>query len=551
MTQLRFVPLGGLGEVGNNMTLLEYGDSTIMIDCGLMFPSSDLLGVDLIIPDITYLKQHPERLKAIFITHGHEDHIGALPYVLKQIKAPVYATRLTAGFIENKIKQSRGVRRQDIDLRVMADGDKITVADFQVEPFNVSHSIPDAVGMAIRTPVGTVIHTAEYKFDPEPYSGVRIDKTRLKAYGDEGVLLLLSDSTNAERFGATPSETVVFQNLDEIFAQAQGRVIMATFASNIYRVQIAADLAFRHKRKLAFIGRSMIENTRIARNLGYLTMPDDLVHSIDRVSQLADSRVAIVCTGTQGERNSALVRMANQQHAQITIKPSDTIIISATTIPGNEEFVHRNLDNLFRLGANVIYQAIRPVHVSGHASRAGQREMIELTRPRYFVPIQGEYRMLTLHGKLGQETGIPPENILITENGQCLSFTENSVEHDGTVPTGRVFVDGVTVGDVDSVILRDRSSLSRDGFITCVVAVDEYSGELIEGPNIISRGFVHLKNNDELLDDATEVVIAALESRSGHTAPETISAIIHDALARFFYDRTRRRPMILPSILEI
>lgn len=553
LTDLELIPLGGLGEVGNNMILLRYQNDAIMIDCGLMFPPSDLLGVDIIIPDITFLRENPDLLKAIFITHGHEDHIGALPYVLRELKVPVYATRLTCGFIENKLRNSRGLTTKDIDLREINNQDQIQIGPFRVEPFHVSHSIPDAVGVAVHTPRGLVIHTAEYKFDPEPYSGLRIDEARLRAYGEQGVLALLSDSTNAERFGATPSEQTVYQSLDEIFSEASGRVIVATFASNIHRVQIVADLALRHNRQLSFVGRSMVENSRIARNLGYLTIPDDMIIPLDRLHNLPPHKVAVVCTGTQGERNSALVRMANGRHHQIRIDPSDTIIISATTIPGNEEFVHRNLDNLFRLGANVIYQSIRPVHVSGHASRDGQKQMIALTKPRYFIPIQGEYRMLALHGKLAEEAGIPTENVIIIENGQPVSFQDDGFRYSPPVFTGRVFVDGVSVGDVDSVVLRDRSNLSRDGFITCVVAVDEYTGELIEGPNIFARGFA-FQDDETLFNEAEEVVIEALARQSNQESsphPDTISTQIHDALVSFFYRRTRRRPMILPSVLEI
>jgi ribonuclease J len=549
---LKLIPLGGLGEVGKNMTLLQYGNEAIMIDCGIMFPTSDMPGVDLVIPDIAYLTENPDLLQAILITHGHEDHIGALPFILRQLQAPVYATRLTCGFIENKIRQTRGLNIADIELNVIVDGDRIGVGPFQIEPFHVSHSIPDAVGMAIQTPVGLVIHTGEYKFDEQPASGLTIDRDRLRNYGDSGVLLLLSDSTNAERLGSTPSEQTVAESISQIFDEAKGRVIVATFASNIYRVQLIADIAMAHNRNVTFVGRSMIDNCRIARDLGYLTIPDDVIWPVDRLSKLPDSRTTIICTGTQGERNSALVRMANQEHNQIDIRESDTIIISASTIPGNEEFVNRNLDNLFRLKAKVYYQAIRPVHVSGHASQEGQREMISLVRPKFFMPIQGEYRMLVLHGNLAEEIDIPRENIIIIENGQIVEFSENSFTYGETIQAGHVFVDGLIVGDISNVVLRDRNSLSRDGFVTCVVAVDEHSGQLVDGPNLVSRGFVYVKDNEALLDEAAFMVVEALEKQTGPTAhPDTIGAVIHDALAGYFYSQTHRRPMIFPVVLEV
>jgi len=549
---LKLIPLGGLGEVGKNMTLLQYKDEAIMIDCGLMFPSSDMPGVDVVIPDITYLKENPGFLRAIFITHGHEDHIGALPYVLRQIQAPVYATKLTCGFIENKFKQTRGVRRPEVDLNIIADGDSVLIGPFQVEPFHVSHSIPDAVGMAIHTPLGLVIHTGEYKFDEQPASGLTIDQDRLRTFGDDGVLLLLSDSTNAERLGATPSEQTVADSINQIFEEATGRVIVATFASNIYRIQLVADIAMAHNRKISFVGRSMVDNCRIARELGYLNIPEDIIFSVDQLSHLPDREITVICTGTQGERNSALVRMANQQHHQVEVTEGDTVIVSATTIPGNEEFVNRNLDNLFRLKANVIYQSIRPVHVSGHASQEGQKQMISLIRPQYFVPIQGEYRMLVLHSQLGASVGIPKENTIVIENGQVVEFAKEGFFMGDPVQAGHVFVDGISVGDVGNVVLRDRHSLSRDGFVTCVVAVDEQTGDLVDGPNIVSRGFIYVRDNEAMLDEAADAVVEAMK-RVHHQAthPDTIRSTVHDALANFFHSRTHRRPMIFPVVLEV
>lgn len=551
--KLQLIPLGGLGEVGKNMTLLQYGNEAIMVDCGIMFPTSDMPGVDVVIPDITYLKDNPSLLQAIFITHGHEDHIGAIPYVLRQqINVPVYATRLTCGFIENKLKNTRGISVQDIDLYTITDGDSISIGPFQIEPFFVSHSIPDAIGMAIHTPVGLVIHTGEYKFDDQPASGLTIDRDRLRAFGDDGVLLLLSDSTNAEKVGMTPSEQTIHTSIDQIFSEATGRIIVATFASNIYRVQLIADIAMAHNRKIGLVGRSMIDNSRIAREMGFLNIPDDVIFPIEKLAQLPDDEIVIICTGTQGERNSALVRMANREHKQVEVVEGDTVIISATTIPGNEEFVNRNLDNLFRLKANVIYQTLAPVHVSGHASQHGQKEMISLVRPKFFVPIQGEYRMMVLHGKLAEELGIPPENIMVVENGQTIEIDQDSINPGNPVTAGHVFVDGVSVGDVGNVVLRDRNSLSRDGFVTCVIAVDEHTGTLIDGPNIVSRGFIYVRDNEALLDDAADKVVEALEKNQGQMShSDTLKSIIHDTLASFFYSRTHRRPMIFSVVLQV
>lgn len=548
---LKIIPLGGMGEVGKNMTLLEYDGQAIMVDCGLMFPGSDMPGINLVIPDITYLQQNPNLLKAIFITHGHEDHIGAIPFVIKQLNVPIYATQLTGAFIKNKLKRTPGLSAKDIDLLTITDGDTITVGPFTLEPFRVSHSIPDAAGFVIHTPVGIVVHTGEYKFDPQPYSGITVDEDRLRALGNAGVLALLSDSTNAERLGYTASEEMVAQNLNEIFSDAKGRIIVATFASNIYRIQMVIDLAMAHDRKVVFVGRSIIDNTRIARDLGYLTVPDDIIVPVDRVNKISDSRVTIICTGTQGERNSALVRMANGEHNNIDIMTGDTVIISATTIPGNEELVHRTLDNLFRRGANVIYQAIKPVHVSGHASREGQKKMLSLIRPKFFIPAQGEYRMLVLHGQLADEIDPPPQKTLIAENGQVIELYEENAYLRETVPTGHVFVDGLGVGDIGSIVLRDRHNLSRDGFVTCVIAIDEDTGELVDGPDLVSRGFVYIKDSEMMLDEAAEIVVETLANLGRSAHPDTISETIHEVLSEFFYRQTHRRPMVFPVVLEV
>jgi ribonuclease J len=542
---LRIIPLGGAGEIGKNMTVLELEDTAIAIDCGLMFPESDMLGIDLVVPDISYLMEAPDYLRGIFFTHGHEDHIGALPYVLRQLEAPLYATRLTRGLIEVKLREAGLLDRTEI--HTMAPGDQVQVGPFSVQSFHVCHSIPDSVGLAIDTPYGLVIHTGEYKFDYTPVHGRLTDYAALAEYGRRGVLALMADSTNSERPGYTPSERLVSETFEKVFSQAKGRIIVSTFASNISRVQQVIDCALGHNRRLGVVGRSMVENVRMARNLGYLTAPDDTFLRIEDLDMLPPSQVAIVCTGTQGEPTSALVRMANQEHRQVSIQYGDTVILSATPIPGNEELVHRTLDNLFRLGANVCYHRLMPVHVSGHASQEEQKMMISLTRPRYFIPAGGEYRHLVLHAQLARELGIPGENIFVVENGQVIEFDDEGARLGERVGGGHVLIDGLGIGDVGEVVLRDRRLLSRDGFVVVVVALDEATGEVIEGPDIVSRGFVYMRDAEDLIEEAKHLVIEALAN--GHR--DTASNLIHDTLAEFLYRRTRRRPMIFPVILEV
>ena len=544
---LRIVPLGGVGEVGKNMTLIEYGDEAIAIDCGLMFPENDMLGIDLVIPDTTYLLDNPELLQAIFLTHGHEDHIGALPYILPETPASLYATRLTQGLIEVKLKEAKLLGQIEINT-IMTDS-VIEIGPFRVEPFHVCHSIPDAVGYAIYTPRGLVIHTGEYKFDQNPANGQLPDFDRLRAYGEEGVLALLSDSTNAERPGHTPSEQIVSETFEKIFSQVRGRIIVSTFASNISRVQQIINTAMKHNRKLAVVGRSMVENVKMALDLGYLTAPEDMLVHVNELDNFPASQIVIVCTGTQGEPTSALVRMANQEHRQVSIQNGDTVILSATAIPGNEELVHRTLNNLFRLGADVIYQGLMPVHVSGHASQEEQKKMVELVRPEYFIPIQGEYRMLVLHGRLGEAMGIPREKIFVIENGQVIEFDEEGAFLAERVPSGQIMVDGLGIGDVGSVVLRDRHLLSRDGFVVVVIALDQKTGQLIEGPDIISRGFVYVRDSEDLIGEAKEHVVQLLESGKIHR--DTAATVISDQLSQFLYQRTHRNPMIFPMVLEV
>lgn len=544
---LRIVPLSGVGEVGKNMTLIEYGDEAIAIDCGLMFPENDMLGIDLVIPDITYLLDNPGLLKAIFLTHGHEDHIGALPYILPEAPAPLYATRLTRGLIEVKLKEAKLLAKTEI--HTITTDSVIELGSFTIEPFHVCHSIPDAVGFAIYTPRGLVIHTGEYKFDDTPINGQPVDIERLRRYGAEGVLALLSDSTNSERPGHTPSEQIVSETFDQIFSQTKGRIIVSTFASNISRVQLVINTALKYNRKLGVVGRSMVENVKMARELGYLTGPEAMFVPIHELDDYPDEQIAIVCTGTQGEPTSALVRMANQQHRQVSLKKGDTVILSATAIPGNEELVHRTLNNLFRLGADVIYQNLMPVHVSGHASQEEQKLMLSLTQPEYFVPIQGEYRMLVLHSRLGEAVGIPKENIFVVENGQVVEFGDDGAFLAEQIPSGQILVDGLGIGDVGNVVLRDRHLLSRDGFFVVVVALEEKTGRLVDGPDIVSRGFVYVRNSEDLIEEAKERVIELLDR--DHVQPDTAASIIRDSLGQFLYQRTHRTPMIVPVVLKV
>ncbi len=544
---LRIVPISGVGEVGKNMTLIEYGDDAIAIDCGLMFPENDMLGIDLVIPDTTYLLDNPDLLKAILLTHGHEDHIGALRFILPEIPVPLYATRLTQGLIEVKLKEAKLLSQ--IELHTISTDSVIEIGPFTIEPFHVCHSIPDAVGYAIYTPQGLVIHTGEYKFDPTPADGIEPDLDRLRRYGDEGVLALLSDSTNAERPGHTPSEQIVSETFEEIFSQVKGRIIVSTFASNISRVQLVINATMAHNRKLAVVGRSMVDNVKMALNLGYLSAPQDMIIHTDDIDDYPDSQIAIVCTGTQGEPTSALVRMANQEHRQVRLREGDTVILSATAIPGNEELVHRTLNNLFRLGADVIYQSLMPVHVSGHASQEEQKLMLELIRPKYFIPIQGEYRMLVLHAQLAESVGIPRENNFVIENGQVIEFDEEGAFLAEVVPSGQILVDGLGIGDIGKVVLRDRHLLSRDGFVVIVMAIDEKTGQLVDGPDIISRGFVYVRDSEELIEEAKERVIDLLESGKMHR--DTAATVIRDNLSTFLYRRTRRNPMIFPVVLEV
>ncbi|HEY54058.1 MAG TPA: ribonuclease J [Caldilineae bacterium] len=524
----------------------EYDDTILCIDAGLMFPEEDMPGVDIVIPDVTYLVQNADKVKGFILTHGHEDHIGALAYILPQINVPVYGTRLTLGLVRNKLRERRLL--DQVDLRLIDEHSKLEFGPFNVEFVHLCHSIPDAVGVVIRSPIGNVLHVSDFKFDPHPVDGRLTDEAKLKALGDEGIRFLLSDSTNSEVIGFTPSELELEQVLEKIISEAPGRVILATFASNISRVQQVINVAMRHGRKVGVTGRSMINNTRMAAELGYLTPPPDGLLTPDQMNYLPPEQVVIVCTGSQGEPTSALVRMSRGQYRHLRIGKGDTVIISASPIPGNEKMIHRTLDNLFRLGADIYYDELFDVHVSGHGSREDLKRLIELVQPEYMIPIHGEYRQLVLHARLAKSLGIPEDHIFIIEDGQVVEVGKEWIFTDGTVTSGRVLVDGLGVGDIGSVVLRDRRHLARDGFLVVTVGLDEETGEVILGPEILSRGFVYVAESENLLDDAKEVVWDVLET---YDSVQDVATHLHTALADFCYRAMRRRPMILPLVVEL
>ena len=548
--KVQIIPLGGLGEIGKNMTAFRYGDDMILIDAGLMFPEDDMLGIDLVIPDISYLIENQDKLKGIFLTHGHEDHIGALPYVMKQIDCPVYGTALTLGILEGRLKEN-GVSSEN--CRIIKPGDKITAGAFKLDFIRVNHSIPDAIAIAINTPIGTIIHTGDFKIDHTPVDGQVTEFNKFAEYGDRGVLALLADSTNAERPVFTPSEKMVGKTFDDEFRYAKNRIIVATFSSNVHRIQQVIDAALKYDRKVAVIGRSMVNVVNIAKELGYLKAPEGEIIDIDETHNYTPDKIVIITTGSQGEPMSALTRMAMNDHKKVDIMPGDTVIISATPIPGNEKLVSRTIDHLYKLGADVIYEKSNGVHVSGHASQEEIKLMHNLVRPKFFIPVHGEFRHLIKHANLAQSLGMPKENIVIAENGSVIELTKNSIGINGKVPAGKVLVDGLGVGDVGNIVLRDRRQLSQDGIMIVVVTIDKENCHVVSGPDIVSRGFVYVREAEGLMDEAKDKVQLALEKceENGVSEWSAIKSTVRDSLGRFLYERTRRRPMILPIIMEI
>jgi len=548
---LRMIPLGGLGEIGLNMMAMEYGDTIIVIDCGLMFPEDYMLGIDLVIPDITYLLRNRDKVKAFIITHGHEDHTGALPFVLREIDAPIYGTALTLGLIEEKLEE-HGLARSTV-LETVRPRDRISIGPFDIEFIRVSHSIVDGCGLAIKTPVGTVVHTGDFKMDQTPVDGEVMDYARFSEYGEAGVLLFMSDSTNVEKEGYTLSEREIGRNLEDVFRRCEGRIIVAAFSSNIHRIQQVMDAAEKFGRKVVLNGRSMVANSRIARALGYLKAPDGLIVDFRDLDSLPHQRVVLLTTGSQGEPMSALTRMALDNHKQIKVTKGDTVILSSKFIPGNEKAISTMMNHLYRRGADVIYEKVSEIHVSGHASREELKIMLNMVKPRYFMPVHGEYRHLVLHGRLASMVGIPEENIFVAEDGEVIEFTKDGAQRAGRVEHGRVFVDGKGVGDVGEMVLKDRSHLSEGGMVLAIVAINNSTGEIVYGPEIITRGLVLEEGSSGLIDQARNIVVETLGSVNAEVKTEQleIKEEVRRALRRFFNKTLERRPVILPVIIEI
>jgi len=545
--KLRIIPLGGLGEVGKNMMVLEYGKNIIIIDAGIMFPENDMLGIDFIIPDFNYLADKKDMVRGIIITHGHEDHVGGLPYLLQEIRAPIYATKLTRGLAEVKLKENHLL--DEAELNTIQAGDSIALGPFRIEFFHVCHSIPDGVGLAVETPVGLVVHSGDFKFDYTPVDGKPPDFAKLAELGGRGVLALLSDSTNAEQAGFTPSERAIDGAFDQVFQRAEGRIIVGTFASLISRIQQVVNCAIRHDRKVAITGYSMVENVRMAQELGYLSIPPGVLIELGDVDKLPHHKVVIIATGTQGEPSSALARMSVGRHRRIKVVSGDTIVISAHAIPGNEEMINRTVNRLFQQGANVVYEKIAPVHVSGHANQEDQKLLIHLIKPEYFVPIHGELRHLIQHARIAQEMGIPAANTMVVENGYVLEFDGESGRIGERIPGGYVFVDGSGVGDIGPVVMRDREILASDGFVVAVIKLDEKTGQPAGRPEIVSRGFVYVRESVELIERAEDKILEVIEKSDGGRAG--LSDRVRDELGKLLYDETKRRPMIMPVILEV
>jgi ribonuclease J len=547
--RVRLIPLGGLGEIGRNMLAIACRDDIVVVDSGLMFPEQEMLGVDLVIPDIGWLMERADQVRGMVLTHGHEDHIGALPYVLPRLNVPVYGTALTLGLLRNKLRDHHLI--ESTELHTVNPGDRRAFGCFEVEWVHATHSIPDACALAIRTPLGTIVHSGDFKVDTTPVHGEPPDLARLARLGDEGVLLLLSDSTNVEHEGTTPSERWVGEGLAPLFNGAAGRILLATFASNISRVQQAVDAALGSGRKCFIVGRSMLKNIKVAEELGFLTAPPATFVSPKEHAKVPDQQLAVVCTGSQGEPLSALTRIAAGEHPMVTLHEGDTVIISANPIPGNEEAVHRTINNLYRHGARVFNSSRHHVHTSGHASREELKLLLTLTRPRYFVPVHGEYRHLALHTELAQAVSVPADRVLAVDNGTIIEIDDEGIHRTGErASAGYVYVDGLTIEEADDVVFRDRRQLAEDGVIIVVLTVERSTGVLVGGPDLVSRGFLD-EDSDSLFDEARELVLQ-LQTRLAPDADWTVwQSSIHETLSRFLFKRTRRRPLILPLVTEI
>lgn len=550
--KLKVISLGGLQEIGKNMTVFEYDNDIIIVDCGLAFPEDDMLGIDLVIPDISYLVKNMDRIRGIVLTHGHEDHIGALPYVLKEINVPVFGTLLTLGLLENKLKE-HGINKL-VTLHTVVPGEMVKLGQFKVEFIHTNHSIADAVALAITTPVGVVVHTGDFKVDYTPIDGGVMDLHRFAELGKAGVLLLLSDSTNAERKGFTMSESSVGGVFDDIFSETpKNRIMVATFSSNIHRIQQIVNSAYKYGRKVAIIGRSMVNAVKTSIELDYLNMPDNTLIDISEIKNYTDDKLVIITTGSQGETMSALSRIASNEHKQVSIRPGDKIIISASSIPGNEKNISNVINELMRKGADVVYDGIADIHVSGHARQEELKLMLSLVKPKYFMPVHGEYVHLLSHRDLALSLGIPKENIFVMNIGEVLEISKKDAKVNGTVPSGQVLVDGLGVGDVGNIVLRDRRNLSENGLMIVVVAIDSASGCIVSGPDIISRGFVYVRESEDLMDEAKSIINDALmKCEANHISGwSNIKNTIKDTLKNFLWQKMKRSPMILPIIMEV
>lgn len=548
--KLKIIPLGGVGEIGKNITVIEYKDDIVVIDCGMSFPEDEMLGIDVVIPDITYLLKNKEKIKGIVLTHGHEDHIGGLPYFLEKLNVPVYATKLTLGLLENKLREHN---LGNVILNEVKAGNNIKLGCFSIEFIRVTHSIPDSVALAIHTPVGIVVHTGDFKVDFTPINENVMDLHKFAELGKKGVLVLLADSTNVERPGYTMSEKTVGDTFNDIFLKAPARIIVATFASNVHRIQQIINAAEMFNKKIVVSGRSMINTINVAMELDYLRMKEGTLIDINDMNKYRDNEIVILTTGSQGEPMSALSRMAFSEHKKIKLVPEDTVIVSASTIPGNEKTISKVINKIVEIGANVIYEALADVHVSGHACQEELKLIHTLVKPKYFIPVHGEYRHLKRHAQLAIELGMPRNNIFIAKNGNVMEFTKNSAEMTQSVQAGNILVDGLGVGDVGNIVLRDRKHLSEDGLIVVVVTMSKQEGKVIAGPDIISRGFVYVRESEDLMEEAKNVVKIALNEceKNNITDWSTLKASIKDALRGFLYEKIKRNPMILPIIMEV
>ena len=550
VSRLRYLPLGGLGEVGINMWALEWEGKVLVVDSGLMFPQEDMLGIDLVLPDISYLLEKGRDVVGIFLTHGHEDHIGGLPYALKKLNVPVYGTRLTLGLLKPKLREHHVLR--EADLREVRVGDAVQLGPFRVETVAVCHSIPDAVGLSIQTPVGRVIYTSDFKLDPAPPDGPPTDMARFKRIGDEGVLLLLSDSTNAERGGHSGSERDLHAPFERIFGEAPGRIVVANFASNIHRIQHLVRMAVQFQRRVAVVGRSLQQNFKTSQELGFLSVPEGLTVPLEEADRIAPGKLLLLTAGSQGEPMSALTRFAAQRHPLVNVRKGDWVVISARPIPGNERLVHQTVNNLYRNGARVFYSEVGNVHVTGHAHRDELREMLDAVRPKFFIPVHGEYRQLLQHAELAKEAGISADRVVVVEDGEAVELDGESIKRGEKISTGLVFVDGLGVGDVEEVVLRDRRHLAEDGILVVTLALDRDTGSLRAGPDLLSRGVIEPELSSNLMADARRAAMDVIERLAdSHADVNILQEAIHDAVSKTVWRQTRRRPMVIPVVTEI